>query len=405
MIEAENKVEDCSVQVARTLDQVHSLRDIWQSFQCHPNSDIDYYLTVLQCRKEIIRPHVLTVIRNGAPEAILLGRVEKARLNINIGYKTLPGPRVERLTLLHGGPIGHVSGENCVELVRSVLKSLSDGEADMAWFNHLEVGSPLYCAALEVSGGGLRDWLSVAQQHFVIHIPNSYEDLYQRLSPNTRHNLRRYSERLLKQSGNDLVVRNFREKAHFDQLIADMQTIAAKSYHQGLGGGFIDNAETRQLISLALDRGWYRAYILYIRGTPCAFWNGVRYGNIFYTGTTAYDPAYHNLRLGTFVLQAMLKNLCKEGGISTVDFGLGDAQYKRDWADDGWKESSVYMYAPTVKGMCLGLLRICTILPDRLGRRVLIQTGLLGKAKRIWRDRLIRKAASVSAGHGGSSRS
>jgi len=385
-----------SVRISRTLDQVYSLRDTWTRFQSHPNSDIDYYLTVAQCRPEILRPHVLAVTSKGTPETILVGRVENTRLELKVGYKTLPGPRVRCLTLIQAGLLGNASNENCSELVGSIWKSLSEGEADLACFHHLKVDSPLYRTALDVPGILSRDWFPVTNQHWRIRVPSSFEELCQGLSPNTRHNLRRYPARLRKAFGKDLVVRSFKDTTHREQLFTDTEAVAAKSYHRGLGVGFINNPETSRLISLALDRGWFRAYILYLRGTPCAFWNGLRYGNTFFTGTTAYDFTYHQFRPGTFLFQTMLEDLCHEGGIEAVDFGLGDAQYKRDWADDNWQESSVYMFAPTLRGLPLSALRASLMLPDRLARRVLIQTGLLANAKRIWRDRL-RKTAVQSA--------
>jgi len=68
-----------------------------------------------------------------------------------------------------------------------------------------------------------------------------------------------------------------------DRMCVDMETISAKTYHRGLGVGFADSAETRGLFAMALDHGWQRAYVLYVRGTPCAFWEGLMYRQSFFS--------------------------------------------------------------------------------------------------------------------------
>jgi Acetyltransferase (GNAT) domain len=393
--DAEENTGTVSVRVARTWEEVYSLRDIWQRFQWNPNADFDYYRTVLDCHPEFLRPHVLIVTRDDTPEAILVGRIENTQLEIKFGYKTLPGPRVRRLTLIHGGLLGNDSNGNCAILVDSLLKSLSEGEADLVWFNHLKMDSPLYRAAREVSGLVSRDWVLPTEQHWRMQLPRSFEELYQSRSSNTRHNLRRYTQRLLKKFGSELRIQNFQGKHQLEQLMSDTEAIAAQSYHRGLEAGFVNSQETRQLIALALDRGWFRAYVLYIRGKPCAFWNGLRYKNTFFTWTTAYVPEYRDFHLGTFLLQRMLEDLYREGEIEAVDFGFGDAQYKRDWADDGWLDASVCIFASTFRGALLNSLKMTSVALSVAAERVLTPK-LLQRCKTMWRRWLTPKTVSTT---------
>lgn len=396
--DAEENTGTISVRVARTWEEVYSLRDIWQRFQWNPNADFDYYRTVLDCHPEISRPHVIIVAKDNTPEAILVGRIEDTRLEIKFGYKTLLSPRVRRLTLIHGGLLGNGSNENCAVFISSLLKSLSEGEADLVWFNHLEVDSPLHRAALEGPGLVSRDCFPVMHQHWKISIPGTFAELCQSRSRNTRHNISRYTKHVLESFGKDLLVRNFSEKTQLKQLMADTEAIAAKSYHRGLEAGFVNSQQTRRLTALALERGWLRAYVLYVRGTPCAFLNGLRYGNTCFGSTTGYDPKYREFRLGTFLLQRMLEDLCREGGVEAFDFGFGDAEYKRHWADNGWQEASIYIFAPSLRGVLLNLLRTPFLGLSAVAERVLTRTYLLQKVKRMWRSRLTPKTGSTTHG-------
>ena len=51
-----------------------------------------------------------------------------------------------------------------------------------------------------------------------------------------------------------------------------------------------------------MERGWFRAYVLYLDGEPIAFWQGQAYNGVFSTGVPGFDPAYADLRVGNYVL-------------------------------------------------------------------------------------------------------
>ena len=380
--------EQASVRVIRSIPELEALRSRWTSWQYHPNCDIDRYLAVLRSRPEIVRPHVIVISRDGAPNLILVGRLERVPLQARIGYKDVYRPSVRSLSVCYGGILGELTNSNLALLVQTLRQSLASGEADVAWFNSLRLDSPLYPLVAEGSSFMCRDHLPEVNLHWLARLPDSYEEFVRRLSSNTRHNLRRYCGRLQKVFGTQLAVRCFHEKKDLDKVLSDTEIIAAKTYQRGLAVGFVNNAEERRLMSLALDHQQLRAYILYIRDTPCAFWNGLVYGKTFFTGTTGSDPSYREYRPGTFLLTKVLEDMCQNGAAENVDFGFGDAQYKRDFCDNHWHEASLYMFSPTLKGLALNIVRTSTTAIDKAGRSVLDRTKLLTGIKRSWRDLL-----------------
>ena len=78
-----------------------------------------------------------------------------------------------------------------------------------------------------------------------------------------------------------------------------------------------------------MERGWFRAYVLYLDDEPVAFWQGQAYNGVFSTGVPGFDPAYADHRVGNYVLFKLIADLCADESIETLDYGFGDAEYKR----------------------------------------------------------------------------
>lgn len=388
--------ETAEVVVARSLSEVSALRDEWEKMCIDPNADIDFYQTIVQCRNEVLRPHVMVLKRDGTINSILAGRLERREFEAQLGYKKVRLASVRCLTLIHGGLLGDGSEDCVANLVKSVLESLRNGEADVAWFYGLDVDSAFYHAARRVGSLLTRDYFPGQIRRWKMRLPSTYEELYRGLSSNTKHNLKRYSKRLRDSFGDQVTIKQFRDLRDLDWLLADTEIVAAKSYHRGLGVGFICNEETRRTMMLAAEQGWLRAYVLYIAGKPCAFWNGILYGRTFFTSTTAYDPDFGECRPGTFLLQTMLQDLCAEKVVEEVDFGFGDAQYKRDWCEQEQLQTSFFLFAHTPKGLFVNCLRTPLTGVANATRQILTTTGALQKVKRVWRQRLAKKAKAQS---------
>lgn len=382
-----------TVDVVRELDSVLELRDQWKSMSVDPNADIDYFRTIVESRAgEVLRPHVIVLKRNGKVCTILAGRLEKKRFDAQLGYKRIHLASARCLTLIHGGLMGDQS-ESCVtNLVESVLEMLRNREAEVAWFYGVDVDSPFYRIGRKAGIAFTRDYCPGSIQRWKVKLPSTYKELHSSLSNNTKHNLKRYSKRLQSAFGDQLTIKKFSDVQDLDWILSDMEKVAAKSYHRGLGVGFNDNEETRRAMRLAADQSWLVAYVLYIGGSPCAFWNGILYRRTLFTSTTGYDPDIREYRPGTFLLQKMLEDLCKDKVADEIDFGFGDAQYKRDWCKSEVHQASFVLFAPTFKGICVNCLRTPPIVATNALRGILAKTDVLQRVKRVWRDRLAKKA-------------
>ena len=386
----EDGIIDSSIRVFRTFEEIEEIRDVWSSWHQHPNSDIDFYSLIVRSRPEMLRPHVVVHYRDGVPDAMLVGRIERARLEFRVGYKTFYRAKVRQLTLVHRGELGTLSPQNCDLLIRQVMHSLRRGEADVAFFNFVRTDSSLYASASELPGFLSRDHFGTAAIQRSTTLPSTVEDVYQRLSGKARKTLKRQARKILSDFEGKVQIRTFSKTAELDDAIRDVERIAKKTYQRGLGVGFCDDENMRRQLVLEAERGWLRIHVLYIGEKPCTFWIGCLYGQTFHSNFLGYDPEYAKYSIGMYLVVTVLENFIIHAVTDQperIDWGLGDAQYKEVLGDQNWQETSLYIFAKTFRGILLNTFRTPVVFIDEILKKVLERTKLLQKVKKIWRDR------------------
>jgi hypothetical protein len=379
-----------TTRVIRTIEEIEEIRGTWESWQFHPNTDIDFFITNIKNDPKILYPHVVVAYRDGEPEALLAGRVVESRLDLKVGYASFLSPRVRTLAFAYAGFLGAESPENCVALVSQILESLKNGEADIAVLKGVRPGSPLFETALHVPGALVRDHFPATQLHRRMKMHESVQEFQQSLSGVDRREQKRRAKKLLQEFSNDVRIECLSRPADLDRMFRDVDEVARKTYQRGLGAGFVDTPNLRQLIKLWAERDRLRAYVLYAAGKPCAFWIGTLYGSTFHGDFMAFDPALGKCAPGMYLLMRTIEGLYadqQDCRVTDIDWGHGDAEYKEMLGNQSWEEATISIFAPTVRGVSLNALRSPVILFDRYARRVLERTRLLPRIKKAWRNR------------------
>ena len=70
---------DIVLKVYRAASDLEELRAFWGSRQTAPAGELDFYLSEICSRPEFVRPHVIVMFKNRAPQSLLLGRLEPCR--------------------------------------------------------------------------------------------------------------------------------------------------------------------------------------------------------------------------------------------------------------------------------------------------------------------------------------
>ena len=392
------------IAVVETLGDVENLRPLWVQLQAqgpfpNVNADIDRYTSIVASLGDASRPYVVLVSRGGVPEAMLVGRIEERRFRVAIGYKTLCQPALRCLSIIHGGVLGH-PGEDVVRELLAHLKSvLARRKVDAVFLNHLETDFLMYRLARETFGPLRRDHFADVEPHWVMSLPDSTEAFYKSLSKANRKSTRR-AVRLLEKAypGRVEHVRLSREE-DLPEILSALKEVSSKTYQYAMGVGFEDSPVERERLRDAARHGWLNVHLLRIEGRPVAFELALQYAGTYFLCASGYDPDLRQLSPGKVLFVTLVEDLCERRPVQRLDFGFGDAEYKRVYCNSHRDEVSINLFAAKRKPLCINLLRTSTTGISR-GMRYAVEKLHLGRRiKRGWRDRFREKRTGQSPGN------
>lgn len=389
---------ETTVQVLRTFSAIDAIRSEWEEMQWHPNSDFASYRVALRSMSGNASPYVLVVRKDSRVDVVLVGRIERSHLSAQIGYSTIAGPRIRQVTFIYGGLLGRPSSVDCELLVATLMHDLSEGEADVVFFNHLQADSELYRTVTQTPGPCCRDFCHPKQVHLGMRLAASSAEFRGRLSSGRRKHLRWQERNFEKAYDGNVTIRCASKVSDFDWMIRDLERVAVHTYQRGLGAGFQNSPGEVERLRFRAEKQWLRTYILYAADNPCAFWSGTLYAKTFHSDFMGFDPCYRQYSPGMYLIMKVIDSLCSETGdrdVSDIDFGLGDAEYKRMLSDHEWRDASPLIFAPRMRGFLLNAYHTPLVFIDRCGRRVL-NSDLQTRIKRLWRDRISRRHSELS---------
>jgi CelD/BcsL family acetyltransferase involved in cellulose biosynthesis len=385
--------EGFTVTVARSVAEVEELRPKWERLQGNQlTTDLDWFLTTVEHDPRAQRPHVIYLERDGEPQGMVLGRLQDIELRCRLGYRKLYEPPLRVVTVVYGGFLGPLAEANPQALLGTLASSVRRGEVDALNLPSVRVGSPLADAVGGMSARARRS-TTATRAHWYKAIPDSFDAFLGDLSSSTRQGVKRYANKLEREFADSLELRSVTSLDELEGFFADGAAVAAKTYQGGLGVGVRQDDELqRHLVRLGLERGWFRAYVLSLAGEPAAFWHGYAYRGTFRTMVPGYDPAYAKLNIGTYVLMKLIADLCDDPTIESLDYGLGDAEYKRRFGDGFWEEQDVAVFSPTLRALRIHAVRSVLNSGVGVGRSLIRDAGKVDRVKKAWRKRVADQA-------------
>jgi CelD/BcsL family acetyltransferase involved in cellulose biosynthesis len=386
-----------TARVARSFEEAEELRPAWELLQNdYLTSDLDFVLTYCRHTPGVVRPHVVLLEDDGEPVALAAARLEDVRLPAKLGYKVVRNSPVRALTIVYGGLLGEAA--RLPVLLDSVGRSIAGERLDLVRFRMLELGSPQHQALVERAPTVRKQRFATRMSHWRAALPGSLDEFLARRSRRRRESVRRYGRRLEKTYGEDARVEVVRDSARLDAFFTDARQIHRETYQHVLGVGFSDERVQRRLAELAADRGWFRGYMLYLRDKPVAFWHGNTYRGSFGVTSTGFDPAYAEDRPGTYLLMRALDDLAGEGATHSIDFGFGDADYKRHFGDGFAEEQDIGIFEPRPRLLVLNALHCALGGATASARAVAAGTGALGSMRRQRRQGTASRLKSLVLG-------
>jgi CelD/BcsL family acetyltransferase involved in cellulose biosynthesis len=310
-------------------------------------------------------------------------------LRTAIGYRVVFAPQVRLLHVIQGGVVATTPAARDA-LMGALHAVLAEGETDVIQFPALPVESTLFRACQHLAGPTRRQYFARVTWRRQLVLPESFEAYLASRSHKTRFGIRYDAKRLESALGASLRVETMSQPATLERLVRQLDLVAHVSYQHGLGAGFTDTHENRELARLSLERGWLRAYLLSDGDRPIAYWLCSAYHGRLLLRRTGFDPAYAHLRPGIYLLMRVLADAIADPMIEAVDFGQGDAEYKRQFSGDSFAERELVFFAPTCRAVAINGVSTTVLGLALMARKVLDGAGLTDRVRSGWRGRLSR---------------
>jgi CelD/BcsL family acetyltransferase involved in cellulose biosynthesis len=385
------------VEVLRDLAAVETLRSQWEALRPAPDAGPDAYATVLRARAGASAP-LLVALRDGPRlDGLLVAREEAVEVACRFGSRTLLRARPKGVVVLAGGALRRSPDVAWTPLVSALRGLLRDGTARVVCIRKVGVDSDLRRELRCVAGGPWRSEADVPELRWRLALPDTFDALMQRVNRHGRQKLRRYRKVLDRDFPGRVALHRTAEPGDVPAFCARAEKVARGSYQRGLGAGFVHDAEREARLVLAARAGRLRAFDLEVDGVPRAFWITERSGDALFVDSTAFDREFGKFEPGTVVLLELLADAIREG-VREVDYGFGDALYKRRFDAAGTLESDVYLFAPGLRGLCLGSARGAVASLHRAAHAAVTRLGLMDRLRRSMRDRARREAAADAGG-------
>jgi len=181
----------------------------------------------------------------------------------------------------------------------------------------------------------------------------------------------------------------FSQPAELGEGLRDALRVAGTTWQYHLGEGLAHAPQAQTNFHFFAQQGWLRIYILYIKGSPCAYLVGQLYNNSFYCQHAGYNPSFTNYSVGAVLTARAFEELAAVG-VQQVDLGEGGQEHNRRLGCEKSEEGTVHIYSPTFRGVGLSMFYLTTRAIRKVGRGMEAALHLQWLSK-IWRQYLFSR--------------
>ncbi len=377
---------------ATTLEEARSIQTDWQEAVDTLGMDKidaapDFLMSILESVGPGAQPYVALERRGARFSSAIIGRRVRRSIPAKLGFLQVPSPKLDSLEIVHGGYLSDGSSESLAWLHDRLRTLLILGQVECISLLHLSEDHPGYAQLTEGLVPRRKPHLTTTQ-HWVTRLvdPITGETL-ERHSAKTRRTFRYKDRKLREHFGDDVSIREVRKPADLKEFIAIASRIGARSYQKSINVGVQDNERWSTLIGSLERQDRLSGHVLLAGGTPIAYALGSIYRSTYLLIATSFLPEYRHLSPGAYLLRSILAEL-EASGVATLDFGFGDAEYKRLYGNVCVRESLLRFYGVSPRArVAEAVHRATSGLTDRL--QAALQGGRFeAQVRRLWRRRL-----------------
>ena len=345
-----SRTDSSGIRILTNPGDLETISPWWKKWQYRRESHYEYFTGYLLTRPGAVGPYVAADIRNGGPKAIMAGYLSASPISLYVGTIRVFHPTVRLLIVPTGGILGEVDERSMRSFAGEIRRLFSAGDIDMVNLYFVEQDSLIECQLFASFRWYSRAHYLLETNHRRIVLPDTVEGMLEQVQAKKRKWLAEWRS-LLRNNGNDVRLEVFTGK-DAERCISLAGMASDRSWKRGKG---IDAAKSyrSRYVRWAAEKDRMRGYILYIQGTPAAFWIGSRFGDTFYLDFCDFDPTHRKYSLGHLSLIRVFEDLIRNTDLRIVDFANDDEPYKKLYGNRTTRERTVLLFAPTPKGYML----------------------------------------------------
>lgn len=381
-----------TIRILRNIKEIEEIRPFWEAKQPHPNGDLDLLFNFINSRKEVVCPYVILILLHKKPEAMMVGIVEKKRINTNFVYKKLFGPKLQILKIKPERIYGNSDSIYSKAFVLELIKALKRKETDLVQLENFNIDSHIYKIARRTPGFLSRDYYPEIISHWKTKLPEIMDELFKNIGSKQRHEIFRKERKIQKVYNGKTTFYCYKNENEINELLDEIKKVVVNSFQRTLGYYSINSMEFKIKWSIFARQGQLRGYLLYIEKMPVAFYICQIYKEILYFHYTGYDIRYKNYSPGVVLLKHILEDLYNsDKHIKEIDWGVGDTRFKKHFGNYSFKAGNIYIFPPTIYGLWLNITKSSIVFIKSFVKTILIKLGLIDKITSYWRQRMIKK--------------
>lgn len=187
--------------------------------------------------------------------------------------------------------------------------------------------------------------------HF-LELPETFQAYLAKFGAKKRYNLARQVRLLREQAAGRLELHRIERPQDVVGFAGDTATVVERSWQGELTTSGVTRAarDPRALEDLA-RRGLLRSYLLVCAGRPCAFVVGYQDRDVFHYAEIGYDREFGRFSPGAVLLYLLLEDLYAHRRPRWVNFGIGEAAYKREFGNRETTDASVFVLRRTAANL------------------------------------------------------
>jgi hypothetical protein len=185
-------------------------------------------------------------------------------------------------------------------------------------------------------------------------LKSSFDAYLKAMSAKARANLRREVRKLNAVADDRLVLSRCTTEQEAEAFYRGAVDVSRRSWQQQAFGTRIkDDPESLEAFKDLSRRGLLRCYLLSVADKPCAFVIGYQHYGVYCYSEIGYDQQLSAYSPGKVLLFLIVEDLHNENRPDVLDFGVGDAAYKRRFGNCMKSDVACLVMPKTVRNAAL----------------------------------------------------